>query len=441
MIVSETTPSAAATVITPTTWKPEPEPSVVKATDVNAESESSSEEQIQHLKSAYPLSKSPICPKPLQLPSECISPSLSPLANKTNIRPMQTSRISISPTDWLPLSKDAGVSTSPVVQLTSKENPPLPLESENMESEHGASDLRPKLMKYKNLPLPVSSSFSSNLPSLRDQNQSESNTQSPILMKYKNLSLPVSSSFSSDTPSLRDQNQSESNTQSPKVLKYKDLSLPVSSSFSSDLPSLRDQNQSESNTQLPKVMKYKDLSLPVSSSFSSELPSLRDQNQSESNTQSPKVLKYKNLPLPVSSSFSSDPPSLRDQNQSESNTPSAIVPNKSPLPDSRMAAHSAPSVVRPPVTLPSPETKSVISVIASTATSVISRVCNPPEPENKVNMSIGNPCVDMTLPKSSYRPSKDDTGSYHGQSVGDEGGVLPVSLLRAPPLVWDPALV
>ncbi|XP_047195273.1 msx2-interacting protein [Hippoglossus stenolepis] len=285
MIVSETTPSAAATVITPTAWKPEPEPSVVKATDVNAESESSSEEQIQHLKSAYPLPKSPICPKPLQLPSECISPSLSPLASKPNIRPMQTSTSSISPTDWLPLSKDAGVSTSPVVTLTSKENPPLPLESENMESEHGTSDLRPKLMKYKNLSLPVS-----------------------------------------------------------------------------------------------------------------------------------------NLSLPVSSSFSSDLPSLRDQNQSESNTPSAIVPNKSPLPDTRMAAHSAPSVVRPPVTLPSPETKSVISVIASTATSVISRVCNPPEPENKVNISIGNPCVDMTLPKSSYRPSKDDTGSYHGQSVGDEGG-------------------
>ncbi|XP_034441875.1 msx2-interacting protein isoform X2 [Hippoglossus hippoglossus] len=545
MIVSETTPSAAATVITPTAWKPEPEPSVVKATDVNAESESSSEEQIQHLKSAYPLPKSPICPKPLQLPSECISPSLSPLASKPNIRPMQTSTSSISPTDWLPLSKDAGVSTSPVVTLTSKENPPLPLESENMESEHGTSDLRPKLMKYKNLSLPVSSSFSSDLPSLRDQNQSERNTQSPKVMKYKDLSLPVSSSFSSDlrdqnqsesntrspevmkykdlslpvsssfSSDLRDQNQSESNTRSPEVMKYKDLSLPVSSSFSSDLrdqkqsesntlsPEVmkykdlslpvsssfssdrRDQNQSESNTQSPKVMKYKDLSLPVSSSFSSDLrdqkqsesntrspevmkykdlslpvsssfssdrrdqnqsesntrsPKVmkykdlslpvsssfssdrRDQNQSESNTQSPKVMKYKDLSLPVSSSFSSDLPSLRDQNQSESNTPSAIVPNKSPLPDTRMAAHSAPSVVRPPVTLPSPETKSVISVIASTATSVISRVCNPPEPENKVNMSIGNPCVDMTLPKSSYRPSKDDTGSYHGQSVGDEGG-------------------
>ncbi|XP_053291077.1 msx2-interacting protein isoform X1 [Pleuronectes platessa] len=290
MIVSETTPSGAATVITPTTWKPEPEPSVVKATEVNAESESSSEEQIQHLKSAYPLSKSPICPKPLLLPSECISPSLSPLTNKPNIRPMQTSRISISPTDWCPLSKDAGVSTSPVVTLTSKENPPLPVESENMETEHGTSDLRQILMKYKNISLPVSSSFPSNLPS------------------------------------------------------------------------------------------------------------------------------------------------LRDQNQSESNTPSAIVPNKSPLPDSRMAAHSAPSVVRPPVTLPSPETKSVISVIASTATSVISRVCNPPEPENKVNMSIGNPCVDMTLPKSSYRPSKDDTGSYHAQSVGDEGGSASRFIVESPTL-------
>ncbi|XP_019957133.2 msx2-interacting protein isoform X1 [Paralichthys olivaceus] len=288
MVMSETTPSATATVITPTAWKPEPEPSVVKATDINAESESSSEEQIQHLKCAYPLSKSPVCPKPLQLPSECISPSLSPLANKPNIRPMQISRISVSPPDWRQQSKDAGASTSPVVTLTSKENQPLPSESENMETEHGTSDLRQILMKHKNISLPGSASVSSNLPS------------------------------------------------------------------------------------------------------------------------------------------------LRDQNQSESNTPSAIVPNKSPLHDSRVGAHSALSVVRPPATLPSPETKSVISVIASTATSVISRVCNPPEPENKVNMSIGNPCVDMTLPKSTYRPSKDDTGSYHGQSVGDEGGSASRFIVESP---------
>uniref|UniRef100_A0A8D2ZCV4 Msx2-interacting protein n=2 Tax=Scophthalmus maximus TaxID=52904 RepID=A0A8D2ZCV4_SCOMX len=289
-IVSETTPLAAATVITPTTWKPDPEPSAVKATDVNAESESSSEEQIQHLKSVYPQSKSPICPKPLQLPPECITPSLSPLANRPNIRPIQTSRISVSPPDWHHQSKDAGVSPSPIMPLPSKENQPIPSDSEKMETEHGTSDLRQILMKHKNISLSGSSSISSNLPS------------------------------------------------------------------------------------------------------------------------------------------------LRDHNPSESNTPSAVVPNKSPLPDSRMASHSAPSVVRPPATLPSPETKSVISVIASTATSVISRVCNPPEPEDKVNMNMGNQCMDMTLPKSTYRPSKDETGSYHGQSVGDEGGSTARFIVESPTL-------
>uniref|UniRef100_A0A3B4YPX7 Msx2-interacting protein n=1 Tax=Seriola lalandi dorsalis TaxID=1841481 RepID=A0A3B4YPX7_SERLL len=280
-IVSETTPSAAAAaVITPTTWKSEPEPSAPKATDVN----------VQHLKSVYPQSKSPICPKPQQMPSECISPSLSPLANRPNIRPIQTSRIPVSPPDWRHHSKDTGISTSPVMPLASKENQPLPSDSENTETEHGTSDLR------------------------------------QILLKHKNISLPGSSSISSSLPTLR------------------------------------------------------------------------------------------------------------DQNPSESNTPSAVVPNKSPLPDNRMAAHSAPPIVRPPASLPSPETKSVISVIASTATSVISRVCNPPEPEDKVNMSIGNPCMDMTLPKSTYRPSKDDTGSYHSSSVADEGGSAARCLVESPTL-------
>ncbi|XP_067443385.1 msx2-interacting protein isoform X2 [Thunnus thynnus] len=290
-IAPETTPSAAmAAVITPTTWKPEPEPTAVKATDVNAESESSSEEQIQHLKSVYPQSKSPICPKPQQVPPECISPSLSPLANRPNIRPIQTSRIPVSPPDWLHQSKDTGVSSSPVMPLASKENQPLPADSENTDIDHGTSDLRTILMKHKNISLPGSSSIPTNLPT------------------------------------------------------------------------------------------------------------------------------------------------LRDPNPSESNTPSAVVPNKSPLPDSRMPAHPAPPIVRPPASQPSPETKSVISVIASTATSVISRVCNPPEPEDKVNMNIGNPCVDMALPKPTYRPSKDDTGSYHGPSVGDEGGSAARFIVESPTL-------
>ncbi|XP_029357441.1 msx2-interacting protein isoform X2 [Echeneis naucrates] len=289
--VTETTPvTAAAAVITPTTWKPDLEPSVLKATDVNAESEPSSEEQIQHLKSVYPQSKSPMCPKPQQLPSECISPSLSPLANRPNIRPIPTSRIPVSPPDWRHQSKDMGVSAPPVMPLASKENQPLPSDSVNVEPEHGTSDLRQILMKHKNISLPGSSSISSNLST------------------------------------------------------------------------------------------------------------------------------------------------LHDQSPSESNIPSAVVPNKSPLPDSRMPAHSASPIVRPSASLPSPETKSVISVIASTATSVISRVCNAPEPEDKVNMNIGNPCVDMTLPKSTYRPSKDDAGSYHGSTVGDEGGSAARCLVESPTL-------
>ncbi|XP_051803778.1 msx2-interacting protein isoform X2 [Acanthochromis polyacanthus] len=291
-IVSETPPAAAtAAVITPTTWKSEPELSAVKATDINAESESSSEEPRQHPKSVYPQSKSPICPKPQQLPPECISPSLSPLANRPNIRPVPTSRIPVSPPDWCHQSKDAGISPSPVVPLAAKENQPLPSESENMDIDHGTSDLR------------------------------------QILMKHKTVSLPGSS--------------------------------PVPSSLSS----LRDQNLSESNPQL-----------------------------------------------------------------------TAVVPNRSPLPDSKMPAHPAPPIVRPPASLTSPETKSVISVIASTATSVISRVCNAPEQEDKMNMNIGNPCVDMALPKTTYRPSKDDTGSYHGPSVGDEGGSGARFIVESPTL-------
>ncbi|XP_037303698.2 msx2-interacting protein isoform X1 [Pungitius pungitius] len=273
-----TIPSAATTgVITSTTWKPELEPLAAKVSDVNAESETSSEEHMQQHKSVNPQSKSQMGPKPQQVSADCISPSLSPLANRPNIRPIQTSRIPVSPPDWRNPSKDPGVSSSPLVPLASKENQPLPSDSAIVDIDYGTSDLRQILMKHKNISLPGSSSTQSNLPTMRDQN----------------------------------------------------------------------------------------------------------------------------------------PP--------ESNLPSAAVTNKSPLSGSVMAAHPAPPIVRAPASLPSPETKSVISVIASTATSVISRVCNPPEPDDKANVNIVNPCVDMTLPKQAYRPSKDDTGSYHVPSVGDGG--------------------
>ncbi|XP_023180752.1 msx2-interacting protein-like isoform X1 [Xiphophorus maculatus] len=127
------------------------------------------------------------------------------------------------------------------------------------------------------------------------------------------------------------------------------------------------------------------------------------------------LMKPKTITLPGGgSSAPTNLPSLRDQNPSESNPAiTAALHNRSPLPESKTPTHSVPPIVRTPSTLPG-ETKSVISVIASTATSVISRVCNPPETEEKPNLIIGNPSMDVTLPKTAYRPSKDDGGPYHG---------------------------
>lgn len=96
--------------------------------------------------------------------------------------------------------------------------------------------------------------------------------------------------------------------------------------------------------------------------------------------------------------------------------------------ENRQASLSVQPVVRPPASLPSPEPKqvfsekSVISVIASTATSVISRVCNPPESEEKPSIPMGNPFADKQPPKQMYQPSMDDSSAYHGPTVGEEGG-------------------
>lgn len=283
-IVSETSPSVATTVITPATWKPESEASSPKATDLNFE-EQLSEPQSQPVKAIYPQSKSPICPKPLQLLPDGISQP-SPIANRTNIRPIQTSRISASPPNWHHQSKEGVIPSSYVVSLTTKETQPLTPDPEKMEPEHNTSDLR------------------------------------QILLKHKNVSLPSSSSVPTNQPSLQEQ-------------------IPC-----------------------------------------------------------------------------------------EKNTTPTILPNRSPLSDTRMPTHPTPSIVRPPATLPSPESKSVISVIASTGTSVISRVCNPPEPEDKVN--VANPCMDLPMPKTNYRPSKEDTGSYLGSSVGDEGVSGPRFIVDSP---------
>ncbi|XP_049327955.1 msx2-interacting protein isoform X2 [Astyanax mexicanus] len=96
--------------------------------------------------------------------------------------------------------------------------------------------------------------------------------------------------------------------------------------------------------------------------------------------------------------------------------------------ESRHTSISAQPVVRPPASLPSPETKqvfsekSVISVIASNATSVISRVCNPPESEEKLSIPMGKPFVEKQPPKQMYQPSMDDSNAHHGPTVGEEGG-------------------
>ncbi|XP_028969951.2 msx2-interacting protein isoform X4 [Esox lucius] len=289
--VPESTPSTAAGVITATSWKLETEHLPPKAeTPKESKGPPAPAEQPLLLTPVCPPTKSPTIPKPQPPqqppPPECISPSLSPPLSRTNIRPTQTSRIPVSPPDWLNQSKDAGVPSIPRA-APHFENPALPSDTEPMETDHNTSDLR------------------------------------RILMKHKNVSLPI----------------------------------PCGSSVPSNLgPS-----------------------------------SLRD------------------------------PPHLPD-----SNTPMVAVPSKTHLPDNRLSSHPAQPVVRPPASLPSPESKSVISVIASTATSVISRVCNPQDLEEKNSMTIErNPCVDMPIPKPTYRPSgmeDGESGSYHGSSVGDEGG-------------------
>uniref|UniRef100_A0A673GJZ0 Msx2-interacting protein n=1 Tax=Sinocyclocheilus rhinocerous TaxID=307959 RepID=A0A673GJZ0_9TELE len=105
-----------------------------------------------------------------------------------------------------------------------------------------------------------------------------------------------------------------------------------------------------------------------------------------------------------------------------------VVTSKSAPQDKRQPPISAQPVVRQPASIPSPETKhifsekSVISVIASTPTSVISRVCNPPDSEEKPNAQIGNPFLDKQPPKQIYQPSLEESSTYHGPAVGEEGG-------------------
>uniref|UniRef100_A0A671T191 Msx2-interacting protein n=1 Tax=Sinocyclocheilus anshuiensis TaxID=1608454 RepID=A0A671T191_9TELE len=112
----------------------------------------------------------------------------------------------------------------------------------------------------------------------------------------------------------------------------------------------------------------------------------------------------------------------------ESGATPDVVTSKSAPQDKRQPPVSAQPVVRQPASIPSPETKhifsekSVISVIASTPTSVISRVCNPPDSEEKPKAQIGNPFLDKQPPKQIYQPSLEESSTYHGPAVGEEGG-------------------
>lgn len=115
--------------------------------------------------------------------------------------------------------------------------------------------------------------------------------------------------------------------------------------------------------------------------------------------------------------------SIRDS----SITPDVVASKCAPQ-DNRQSSVSAQPVVRQPASIPSPEIKpiysekSVISVIASTPTSVISRVCNPPDSEEKPNAQTGNPFLEKQPPKQIYQPSLEESSICHGPTVGEDAG-------------------
>lgn len=95
---------------------------------------------------------------------------------------------------------------------------------------------------------------------------------------------------------------------------------------------------------------------------------------------------------------------------------------KSALHENRQSSIPAQPVLRQSETKQVFNEKSVISVIASTATSVISRVCNPPESEEKPSLPMANPFVEKQPPKQMYQTSMEEGSVYHGPPVGEEGG-------------------
>ncbi|XP_036387641.1 msx2-interacting protein isoform X2 [Megalops cyprinoides] len=137
-------------------------------------------------------------------------------------------------------------------------------------------------------------------------------------------------------------------------------------------------------------------------------------------------------PKYVSASSSSSVPStllttsLVDPRMSENEAqPDVAAARPSPPEEKPSPATPQPALQQPPP-LPPPETQQPFgekmnSVIASTATSVISRIPVPFDSEEAPRISLSNRSAGMQLPKQKYRPSVNETNRYHGLVMGEEG--------------------
>ncbi|XP_028854114.1 msx2-interacting protein isoform X2 [Denticeps clupeoides] len=145
------------------------------------------------------------------------------------------------------------------------------------------------------------------------------------------------------------------------------------------------------------------------------------------------LMKAKNISVAssVPGNLRENPPSLES------------VVNKPSLIDSRQTSLTAQPMICSSSSLSSTEPKqifgekAVISVIASTATSVISRICNPTETEEKAKI---NPLMEKPLPKQVYQPKVEDSGTYHGSNVGDDGGNAGRFVVESGNLTTGPSL-
>ncbi|KAG5835607.1 hypothetical protein ANANG_G00245780 [Anguilla anguilla] len=137
------------------------------------------------------------------------------------------------------------------------------------------------------------------------------------------------------------------------------------------------------------------------------------------------------VPASGSSSLSSTllTTSLGDPRVSDNKTQSdTVIARPSPPEDRPSPATPQPTVQQPP--LPPPEIqqtfseKMVNSVIASTVTSVISRIPVPFDSEEAPRISLSDRNAGMQLPKQKYRPSGNETNRYHGLAMGEEGAAV-----------------